>query len=194
MDDSKIAPIMGRLWSPIAAVTSYWQGKANVQIAVAIGAASIVPHMPRVLVQIYKGNFSHDLIYQSQGFALNFPRKEQLHFIKDFGLVSGRDCDKLADVAYERRASGSPLLTDCWGFLDCRVVNAMDAGDMTCFLAEVLEGSTLSEGEPMWWREARREIPPEWNEEWDRKISQEIQRSVQRMQQIDYAPWKGRRD
>ncbi len=194
MDDSKIASIMGRLWSPIAAVTSYWQGKANAQIAVAIGAASIVPHMPRVLVQIYKGNFSHDLIYQSQGFALNFPRKEQLHFIKDFGLVSGRDRDKLADVAYERRASGSPLLTDCWGFLDCRVVNAMDAGDMTCFLGEVLEGNTLSDGEPMWWREARREIPPEWNEEWDRKVGQEIRRSIQRMQQIDYAPWKGRQD
>ena len=150
--------------------------------------------MPRVLVQIYKGNFSHDLIYQSQGFALNFPRKEQLHFIKDFGLVSGRDCDKLAGVVYERRASGSPLLTDCWGFLDCRVVNAMDAGDMTCFLGEVLEGNTLSDGEPMWWREARREIPPEWNEEWDRKVGQEIRRSIQRMQHIDYAPWKGRQD
>ena len=65
MEYSRIAPIMGRLWSPLAAVTSHWRGKSNVQIAVAVGAASIVPHMPRVVVQIYKGNYSHGLIYES---------------------------------------------------------------------------------------------------------------------------------
>jgi flavin reductase (DIM6/NTAB) family NADH-FMN oxidoreductase RutF len=190
MEYSRIAPMMGRLWSPLAAVTSHWEGKSNAQIAVAVGAASIVPSMPRVLVQIYKRNYSHDLIYNSGAFALNFLRQDQLNLIKEFGLVSGRDQDKLAGVTYDFRGSGSPILEECWGFLDCRVVNAMDGGDMTCFLGEVLEGDTVSESEPLWWREARRLIPTEWSEEWDRKISQEIEYSMQHMRQIDHTPWK----
>ncbi len=193
MDYQRIAPMMGQLWSPIAAVTSHWRGKANAQIAVAIGNASIVPSMPRVIVQIYKRNYSHQLIYQSKAFALNFLRKDQLHLIHSFGLVSGREVDKLSGVDYQRKASGSPILTDCWGYLDCRVINTMDGGDMTCFLGEVLEGDTTSPppaGEPLWWRQARHELPPQWLEQWDRQIAGEIEFSREAMTRIDYTPWQ----
>ena len=75
-------------------------------------------------------------------------------------------------------------------------VNAMDGGDMTCFLADVLDGDILMEGEPLWWREARRRLPVEWMEEWDRKIAGEIEISKRRMNQIDPVPdltrWKNK--
>jgi flavin reductase (DIM6/NTAB) family NADH-FMN oxidoreductase RutF len=190
MEYARIAPMMGQLWSPIAAVTSRWQDVANAQIAVAIGAASIVPTMPRVVVQIYKRNYSHELIYQSRAFAVNFLRVDQLQYIKDFGLVSGREVDKLERVPYELKATGSPVLKDCWGYLDCRVVNVMDGGDMTCFLGEVLDGDTFSDGEPMWWSPARKTVPAQWMEEWDRKIKLEIEYSMEHMRNIDYTPWK----
>jgi flavin reductase (DIM6/NTAB) family NADH-FMN oxidoreductase RutF len=181
--------MMGLLWSPIVAVTSAWRSKNNVQIAVSVGAASIVPSRPRVVVQIYKGNFSHRLIHRSSAFALNFLRQDQLHLIKAFGFVSGKEHDKLANINYETKATGSPILKDCWGFLDCRVINGMDGGDMTCFLAEVLEGDIISDGAPLWWRDARLTLPPEWLEEWERKRGAEIERSIQIMDQIDYTFW-----
>jgi len=152
MEYADIAPIMGRLWSPLAAVTSHWQGRDNVQIAVAIAAAAIVPERPRVVVQLYKTNLSHDMVLSSGAFALNFLRPDQLDLVGDFGLVSGREKDKLAGVGTKAGSSGSPLLTDCFGYLDCRVINAMDGGDMTCFLADVLDGKTLAQGDPLWWR------------------------------------------
>ena len=190
MEYSRVAPLMGHLWSPIAAVTSRWGNRANAQIAVAIGAASIVPSMPRVIVQIYKSNYSHQMVYQSAAFGLNFLRKDQLQYIKDFGLVSGRDVDKLAGVPWESKSSGSPVLQDCWGYLDCRVVNAMDGGDMTCFLGEVLDGDTFSDAEPLWWPHARTVIPTRWMEQWDRKIKSEIELSTKNMRNIDYTSWK----
>ena len=190
MEYPLIAPMMSHLWSPIAAVTSHWREVANAQIAVAVGGASIVPSMPRVIIQIYKRNYSHELIHRSGAFALNFLRQDQLQYIKDFGLVSGREVDKLAGVSYDLKVSGSPILKDCWGYLDCRVINAMDGGDMTCFLGEVLEGNTLSDSEPLWWRYARTAIPTQWMEEWDRKIKMEIDFSMNRMKDIDYTPWK----
>lgn len=189
MEYQDIAPIMGRLWSPLAAVTSQWQGKVNAQIAVAISAASIVPERPRVLVQIYKGNYSHRLITQSGEFALNFISREQLHLIRDFGLVSGIDRDKMAGVEHTVGVTGSPLLAGCMGYLECQVINAMDGGDMTCFLANVVAGASDPEVLPISWREARRLIPQEWNEAWNSKISDEIETSLARMDRIDFLPW-----
>ena len=190
MDYAEIAPMMGRLWSPIAAVTSRWQGRDNVQIAVAIAAASIVPERPRVVVQLYKTNLSHEMVLASGAFALNFLRPDQLDLIGDFGLVSGRDQDKLAEVDKTAGASGSPVLTECFGYLDCRVVNAMDGGDMTCFLADVLDGKTLADGEPLWWRDARRRLPSEWTARWEQKQSSEIETSRTTMDQINHAVWQ----
>lgn len=190
MDYSKIAPMMGLLWSPIAAVTSSWLDKTNAQIAVAIGGASVVPSLPRVVVQIYRRNYSHDLIYKSKAFALNFLREDQLHLISDFGLRSGRDVDKLAEVPYEIGATRSPILKDCWGYLDCRIINAMDGGDMTCFLAEVVAGEMLANGSPLTWKDAKVRLPSEVMEEWDRKIQEEIAYSTVSMKEITYQPWK----
>ncbi len=190
MEYADIAPIMSRLWSPLAAVTSHWQGRDNVQIAVAIAAASIVPERPRVVVQLYKTNLSHDMVLSSGVFALNFLRPDQLDLIGDFGLVSGREKDKLAGVGTKAGPSGSPLLTDCFGYLDCRVINAMDGGDMTCFLADVLDGKTLAQGDPLWWRDARRELPREWLERWEAKQSPEIATSRATMDKISHTPWQ----
>ena len=196
MDYSRIAPMMTHLWAPMAAVTSAWQGKHNGQIAVAISAASIVLDKPRVAIKIQKRNLTHDLIYSSGAFAVNFLRTDQLDLISSFGLVSGREVDKLADVPYRLGPSGSPVLERCWGYMDCRVVNALDGGDLTCFFADVLEGDTFGtsaggEG-PLWWRDAQRQLPTEIIEEWNEKIAQERGFSSEAMDQVDFTPWPSR--
>ncbi len=193
MDYGKIAPMMGILWSPIAAVSSQWQGQENAQICVSIGGASIVAEHPRVITQIYKTNHSHEMILRSGAFALNFPRAGQLEWIRDFGLRSGRDCQKLKGMDYSTGETGSPLLADCWGWLDCQVVNAMDGGDMTCFLAEVVDGRTVSQasqgaGQPMWWRDARQRIPEDWMRTWNEKQAGEIAASRATMLNYQYSP------
>jgi flavin reductase (DIM6/NTAB) family NADH-FMN oxidoreductase RutF len=191
MEYDNIAPILGNLWSPLAAVSSHWEGRDNAQLCLSIGGASIVAERPRVVVQIYKPNHSHEMIMGSGAFALNFPRAGQLEWIRDFGLYSARDCDKLASVEYSRGKTGSPLFTDCWGWLDCRVVNAMDGGDMTCLLAEVADGRTISHGQPLWWRDARQRIPEDWMRAYAEKQVGEVASSRANMEGIDRSPWSG---
>lgn len=185
MDYARIAPIMGNLWAPLAVVSSHWQGKDNAQLCLSIGGASIVPERPRVVTHVYKTNHSHEMIVGSGAFALNFPRADQLDWIDRFGMRSGRDGDKLEGLAYTKGQTGSPLLSDCWGWLDCRVVNAMDGGDMTCFLAEVVDGLTVSEGEPLWWRDARLLMSEEWMRAYGEKQTSEVAVSRARMSDID---------
>ena len=188
MDYAKIAPIMGNLWAPLAVVSSHWQGRDNAQLCLSIGGASIVPERPRVVTHIYKTNHSHEMIMGSCAFALNFPRADQLDWIDRFGMHSGRDGDKLEGLEYKTGETGSPLISDCWGWLECRVVNAMDGGDMTCFLAEVVDGLTVSDAQPLMWRDARQLMPEDWMRAYTEKQAGEVAFSRANMSNIDYSP------
>ena len=183
-----VGPLLGGLSAPLAAVSTRSGDVNNAQIAVAITAASIVPQRPRLIVQIYHTNFTHSLIASSGVLAVNFLEASQLPLIWQLGMHSGRDGDKLADVGYSHGATGSPILDGCFGFLDCRVVNAMDGGDMTAFLVEVVAAQTNG-GDRMTWREARPRLPGRWADEWDRKIAGEIDVSLSTMGGVDPATW-----
>lgn len=188
IDSPDAAQLLSGLSAPLAAVSTRSGNIVNAQIAVAITAASIVLRRPRLIVQIYHTNYTHDLIASSGVLAVNFLNRDQLSLIWQLGMRSGRDGDKLKDIAYSVGATGSPLLEGCYGYLDCRVVNAMDGGDMTAFLVEVLAAQTNG-GQRMTWREARPRLPQRWADEWDRKIAGEMNISLATMGNIDPAAW-----
>ena len=188
LDPAAVGPLLGGLSAPLAAISTRAGDVSNAQIAVAITAASIVPQRPRLIVQIYHTNFTHGLIASSGILAVNFLETSQLPLIWQLGMHSGRDGDKLGGLGYTTGATGSPLLEGCYGFLDCRVVNAMDGGDMTAFLVEAVAARTNG-GERMTWREARPRLPRRWVDEWDRKIAGEIDVSLNTMGAVDSAAW-----
>ena len=139
--------MLSGLSAPLAAVSTRCGDTANAQIAVAITSASIVLHRPRIIVQLYHTNYTCELVAASGVLAVNFLAPEQLPLIWQLGMRSGRDGDKLADIPLADTSgaselTGSPILAGCFGYLDCRVVNAMDGGDMTAFLADVVSGAT----------------------------------------------------
>ena len=66
----------------------------------------------------------------------------------------------------------------------------MDAGDMTCYLADVLESDTLQNGPLLRIREAREAIPDKWNIEWDHHNQDSINTSREIIGKISYTPWQ----
>lgn len=186
-------PILSELWTPIVAVTAEHDGVRSGQVAVSAHGASIVPDRPRVLVQLYKRNLTHELVAGSQAFALHLLSDKQAELTHLLGFVSGRAVSKLDALAWQPGPqTGAPVLRDCIGHLECRVINTMDGGDMTVFLADVLDGAMHVEGwdwRPLWWRELRRIMPPEWHEEWDRKMEQELAFSAPLFDRLDYRPF-----
>jgi flavin reductase (DIM6/NTAB) family NADH-FMN oxidoreductase RutF len=73
---------------------------------------------------------------------LHLVGEEQLDWVWRFGLQSGRDHDKLSGLVTRPGASGSPILDDAPGWLDCRVEARLDTGDRTVYLAEVLDAQS----------------------------------------------------
>ena len=188
IDPADCGPMLAGLSAPLVAVSVRSGDVVNAQIAVAITAASIVLHRPRLVVQIYHSNYTHDLIAGSGVLAVNFLDQEQLPLVWELGMRSGRHADKMRQVPYSTGVTGSPLIEGSFGNLDCRVVNAMDGGDMTAFLVEALSARTHG-GERMTWRDARPRLPQHWADEWDRKIAGEIEVSLATMGQVEPARW-----
>ncbi len=174
-----------RLLSPLyrdtlVVVTAAQGDKLNGQVALAALPASIVVEKPRVLIELWQNNLTHDLIQASSAFCLHLLREDQLETVRDFGFYHGQERNKFSQVAYNQGQLGSPRLEDCLGWLDCRVIHLLSTEDMTVFIGEVVVARHVSDGDPLTWTAARRLIPPEWleeythnvrgpNEEWARK-------------------------
>lgn len=176
---------LAHLWSPLLAITTAHEGRANGQIAVAGVSGSILPEAPRVVVELWKANYTHDLILASRVFALHLlpvapddALQSSLALIRALGFRSGRDVGKLAGISWHPGVSGSPILADALSYVEAHVVDTLDGGDMTVFLAEVLAGERLRAGEPLEWSAARERMPADWLAEYD--ANQERQRAEAR--------------
>ncbi len=161
MDEQAIQQITSTLWAPLVAISTTAGGQANAQIAVSAVNASILRERPRVLIEIWKANYTHHLLMESGVFALHLLGEQNLHLLERLGMRSGRDGDKLAGLRWEAHQTGSPILLETLGYVECRVRGTLDAGDMTCFLGEVVDGGPLNPGSPITWHEARSRLPAE---------------------------------
>ena len=191
MSKEEGASIAGAFWSlsPVVAITSSWQGRVNAQIAVTVVTASIVHSAPRLLVGIWKGNYTHEFIINSKAFAVHLLRRDQLELVRTLGFYTGREKEKLKDISYELGVTGSPVLKDSLGYADCKVINAMDGGDMSAFLVDVVDGGIISGGEWMTLDYFYSSAPPDWIAEYGEKLSRSVAFSLERIHKIDYTPW-----
>jgi flavin reductase (DIM6/NTAB) family NADH-FMN oxidoreductase RutF len=161
-------------WSPLVAVTAAHGDAASGQIAVSVHGASIVPDRPRLTAALWKHNYTHDLVQAAGVLAVHLLAEQQDDMVFRLGLRSGRDIDKLAGLTRGRGGTGCPLLDGCLAIYECRVLNAMDGGDMTVFLAEVVAAHGGADGEPLWWRDLRPRMPAAEAAAWESKIGRDI--------------------
>jgi len=176
--------LLSHFWTPIVVVTAAVGGRGNGQIAVSVHGASIVPQRPRLTVALWKDNLTHDLVRRAGAFAVHLLRHDQDALVYHFGLQSGREVDKLATVPHEIGATGTPLLLDCLGLFECRVLTHMDGGDMTVFLGEVVHSAVRGQGDVLWWRDLRARMSADKLALWEAKLAESIARSLQVMDRI----------
>lgn len=175
MDAQGVAEITGLLWGPLVVVTSAWRGEANGMIAATAMRAFIIPEHPRVSVLVWKFNHTYKLIEQSRVFALNLLSAAQLDKVRAFGFNSGHERNKLADVAYATKTTGSPILPDVLAYLDCKVVESMDGGDVTCYLADVVDAARFRPGEVLTYSMWQSKIPAEWKPHYDAQRAWQVE-------------------
>lgn len=184
--------VAGAFWSdsPVIVITSESRGRINGQIAVTAVTASIVHSIPRLLLGIWKGNYTHEFISDSRICTIHLLRESQIDLVRNFGFYTGREKNKFRDIEYFTGLTGSPVIHDVHSYAEARIINRMDCGDMSAFLANIVDGSIKSSERWMTLNYFYRNAPPEWIREYELKLSRSIDFSLPIINKIDYIPFE----
>ena len=127
--------------TPVFLVGSYDDdGKANVMVAAWGGLCSSEP--PSVAVSIRTGRYSFNNIVERKAFTINIPATTQAVAADYFGIVSGRENDKIAAtgmIAQRAELVDAPALSECPLVLECRLSAMHDFGAHTQLVGEIVD-------------------------------------------------------
>ena len=104
---------------------------------------------PCLAVAVRSDRYSHDIVLESETFALSVLRDDQIDVATHFADTSGEYHDKLLGIPYGLTPGGSPFLLDCLAYLDCKVIDRARAGDHTVVVGEVTATDNLDTRYPL---------------------------------------------
>jgi ferric-chelate reductase [NAD(P)H] len=130
-------------------VSSKLDEKFNAQLANTV--FQITSNPSTIAISISKNNYTHEFIEISNVFTVSIiSDKWTLMEIGKFGFRSGREINKFAECNYKIGKNGAPIiLNKTVGYLECKIINSLDAGTHTVFLGEVTDADTISDLNPM---------------------------------------------
>jgi flavin reductase (DIM6/NTAB) family NADH-FMN oxidoreductase RutF len=134
------------LWLVTAAESPQAGSTRGGCIATFVARASIVRDRPRMVAGIARQHHTWRMIEASHRFAVFLLPESALELAWRFGLATGKDADKYADLPDTRTPLGSPHVEGPIAWLDCRVETSMNTGDRSVYLAEVTGGDVLDPG------------------------------------------------
>jgi flavin reductase (DIM6/NTAB) family NADH-FMN oxidoreductase RutF len=165
------------------AVTTVHAGRTNGLMTLSGGPASIVPEAPRVMVNITKYNFSHDLVLNGGVFTIHVLGSSpelfdaSLDIIRNLGGRSGRDGDKIGGLRTKTGVTGAPILLDTLSYVEARLTASLDNEENTIFVGDVVAAERLHGGGRLDIGEAWTKLGAEWTEEYERNHEAQIAHS-----------------
>jgi flavin reductase (DIM6/NTAB) family NADH-FMN oxidoreductase RutF len=142
-DPAKQRKIMGRFATGVTVITT--GGKAGRHGLTANAVASLSLDPPLVLVAVEKKAHSMDFLKVNRCFAVNILRLEQEDISRRFATPGPKDFTGLALLM---AVTDAPILADCLGYVDCRVVDILPGGDHEIFVGEIVAGE-VHQGHPL---------------------------------------------
>src|SRR5947199_3234109 len=95
---------------------------------------------PRMLaISVEQGAFSLGVLRKGGVFAVNVLESGQRELAGRFGRSTAKVGGKLESYPYPRGSTGSPLLAESLGAIECRVVHEHLTGDHVLFVGEVVD-------------------------------------------------------
>ncbi len=104
---------------------------------------------PLVVNCVKQDSKSHQMIKNSGVFAISFLDAKQKHIAQKFFQPQRRVGNKFDDVESYLGETGCPILTDSLGYIECQVVGAVEKGDHTVYVGEVIAAGVHREGDQL---------------------------------------------
>lgn len=160
---------MYKLTYGLFVLTSKRDGRDNGCIVNTAGQVTSSPN--RISVAVNKQNLTHDFIRDSGEFNISIlSEKAPFETFKHWGMQSGHDTDKMVSVEFERSANGIAYITNgANAFLSAKIVQSVDLGSHTLFIADVTDGAVFSEDESATYAFYQKNIKPKVRENAEKK-------------------------
>ncbi|HXG42432.1 MAG TPA: flavin reductase family protein [Dehalococcoidia bacterium] len=139
--------VMGQFATGVTIVTTRLGDHLHGSTANAFTSVSLEPLL--VLVCLDKKGDTHDLVRQSGIYAVNILSEEQEELSRAFARKDPDNPHRLDSVPHRYAVTGAPIIEGCLAYLDCRVVDEVEAGDHTIFLGRVEEAAINADGRPL---------------------------------------------
>ncbi|PKM88736.1 MAG: High molecular weight rubredoxin [Firmicutes bacterium HGW-Firmicutes-12] len=130
-------------------ISSIKEGKLNGQIANTVFQITSEP--PTMAISINKENLTHEYIRESKLLTVSIlDQSAPMTLIGKFGFKTGREIDKFIDTKYKLSNNGVPIIEEAvMGFLEGEVIQEVDMGSHTIFIARVTDADITKDVEPM---------------------------------------------
>lgn len=127
--------------TPVFIIGSYdAEGRANVMTAAWGGICCSKP--PCMCISLRKATYTYQNIISRKAYTINIP-SEDLAFAADyFGLVSGKDEDKLVKAGLTAVKSDlveAPYVKEFPMVIECKLIHTLEIGFHTQFIGEILD-------------------------------------------------------
>lgn len=101
----------------------------------------------RISIAVNKQNLTHDMVKKTGEFNISIlTEKTGFDTFKNFGFQSGREADKMEKVTVSRAENGIVYLPDVANaYLSGKVVDTLDLGTHTLFIADVTDMEVLND-------------------------------------------------
>jgi flavin reductase (DIM6/NTAB) family NADH-FMN oxidoreductase RutF len=133
VDKNELRRVMGHFATGVTVITTCDEsGNPFGLTANAVSSVSLVP--PLILVCVDKKADTYPYFERSKVFVVNILSDAQEGISRRFA-TSG--IEKFDGIGYHKNESGCAVLDDAVGHIDCRIVQAHDAGDHTVYIGEV---------------------------------------------------------
>ena len=102
-------------------------------------ASKISFQPPLIMISIGKNRKDHEKFMEAEVFAVNVLGKDHLEVGRHFGLSNGENINNFSGIDCMELETGSPILKEAVGSLDCKIIKTIDTGDHVIFIGEVLD-------------------------------------------------------
>ncbi|NPA97373.1 MAG: flavin reductase family protein [Crenarchaeota archaeon] len=146
---------------PVVLVTSKCpNGRFNVAPIAWITPVSEEP--PTLALAVDKENYTYQCLETCPELVINIPSLDMAELVMELGSVSGRNVDKIAKFGVRTARSSKvepPRIEGCIGWIECKVSQKLDVGEVGLFICEVLEYDTAPNTSTDWGWDLSRTSP-----------------------------------
>ncbi len=148
IDQKDLRSVLGQFATGVTIITTKTKA-GNYYGFTANSFTSVSLDPPLILFCIDKNSEGCPLFWNSRCFAVNILEAGQAEISQRFADSALSSEERFADLMLTKAKTGSPILADALGWLDCRLENYYEGGDHWIFVGRVIDIRRANQGLPL---------------------------------------------